>query len=80
MTRKQKVVALYILCHIILDVRNVKTKLSQQPKLWSSLNVKPLGYDLNKSVYWYFGTTKLYKEDFEKTIDVSTNSSTLNVS
>jgi len=37
------------------------------------LNVKPLGYDLNKSVYWYFGSNKLYREDFENSFDLSTN-------
>jgi len=37
------------------------------------LNVKPLGYDLNKSVYWYFGNNKLYREDFENVCNLSTN-------
>jgi len=40
------------------------------------LNVKPLGYDLNKSVYWYFGSNKLYREDFENSFDLSINNST----
>jgi len=37
------------------------------------LNVKPLGSDENKSVYWYFGSSKLYREDFENSFDISTN-------
>jgi len=36
-------------------------------------NVKPLGFDLNKSVYWYFGSNKLYREDYENSFDLSTN-------
>jgi len=44
------------------------------------LNVKPLGYDLNKSVYWYFGSNKLYREDFEKSFGLSTNLPVDNVS
>lgn len=43
------------------------------------LNVKPLGYDVNKSVYWYFGNNKLYREDFENSFDLSTDSSNLPV-
>jgi len=41
------------------------------------LNVKPLGYDLNKSVYWYFGSNKLYREDFENSFDLSNNNANL---
>jgi hypothetical protein len=42
-------------------------------EIWKELNVKPLGYDLKNSVYWYFGSTRLYKEDFENTFDLSAN-------
>lgn len=79
MTRKQKVKALYILCHIILDVKDFQDKISLRPEIWNKLNVKPIGFDLNKSLYWYFGSTRLYREDFENTADLSTNSSTPNV-
>ncbi|XP_015371582.1 PREDICTED: uncharacterized protein LOC107167169 isoform X1 [Diuraphis noxia] len=73
LTRKQKVEALYIFCNFILDVKHIQNKLSNSPNIWHMLNVKPLGYDLNKSVYWYFGNNKLYREDFEKSFDLSTN-------
>lgn len=79
MTRKQKVEALYILCHIILDVKEFQDNISLRPEIWNKLNVKPIGFDLNKSLYWYFGSTRLYREDFEDPIDLSSNSSTLNV-
>lgn len=80
LTPKQKVEALYILCHIILDVDSVQCEISIKPKSWSKFNVKPLGYDLNNSVYWYFGTTRLYREDFENKLNSPVNSSVLNVS
>lgn len=80
LTPKQKVETLFILCHIILDVDSIQYEISKKPKLWSTFNVKPIGYDLNNSVYWYFGTTKLYREDFEKKLNSSVNSSVLNVS
>jgi len=54
-------------------VKDIQNKLSKNSKLWHMLNVKPLGYDLNKSVYWYFGSDKLYREDFENSFDQSTN-------
>ncbi|CAI6365985.1 unnamed protein product [Macrosiphum euphorbiae] len=73
LTRKQKVEALYIFCNIILDVKHIQNKISSNPKIWHMLNVKPLGSDENKSVYWYFGSSKLYREDFENSFDISTN-------
>lgn len=74
LTCKQKVDALYILCHIILDVEHIQHKIYQKPEIWKQLNVKPLGYDLENSMYWYFGSTRLYKEDFENTLDLYANS------
>ncbi|XP_025202330.1 cat eye syndrome critical region protein 2-like [Melanaphis sacchari] len=73
LTRKQKVEALYIYCHLVLDVKHIQNKISNKPKMWHMLNVKPLGFDLNKSVYWYFGSNKLYREDFENVHNLSTN-------
>ncbi|XP_026820585.1 uncharacterized protein LOC113559161 isoform X1 [Rhopalosiphum maidis] len=73
LTRKQKVETLYIYCHFVLDVKHIQIKISNKPDIWHMLNVKPLGYDLNKSVYWYFGNNKLYREDFENVCDLSTN-------
>ncbi|XP_025422265.1 uncharacterized protein LOC112691988 isoform X2 [Sipha flava] len=73
LTRKQKVDTLYILCHIILDVKSIQSKMYHKREIWKELNVKPLGYDLKNSVYWYFGSTRLYKEDFENTFDLSAN-------
>lgn len=61
------------MCHISLDVETIQYKLSKKPELWRKLNIKPLGYDLYNSVYWYFGTTRLYREDIS-------NSSMLHVS
>jgi len=65
---------------MILDLPHIQKKISHKPELWHTFNVKPIGYDLNNSVYWYFGTTRLYREDFENTIDLSETSSTLYVS
>ncbi|KAF0752662.1 cat eye syndrome critical region protein 2-like, partial [Aphis craccivora] len=73
LTRKQKVEALYIYCHFILDVKHIQDKISNKPNILHMLNVKPLGYDLNKSVYWYFGSNKLYREDFDNKHDLSAN-------
>lgn len=70
MTCKQKVKALYILCHIILDYEHVQNEINKKPELWNLLNIQPIGYDLNKSVYWYFGNTRLYKEEFENVSDL----------
>lgn len=80
LTCKQKVETLYILCHLVLDVEYIQCKISNKPQLWNTLNIKPLGYDLNKSVYWYFGSTRLYREDFDNKTDMSSNSSILYVS
>lgn len=65
---------------MILDVPYIQRNISYNPKLWHTFNVKPIGYDLNYSVYWYFGTTKLYREDFSDAINLSANSSMLHVS
>jgi len=64
---------------MILDHSHIQKKISHNHKLWHTFNIKPFGYDLNNSVYWYFGTTRLYREDFENTIDLSPNSSVLHV-
>ncbi|MCV5005244.1 hypothetical protein OFM39_36855, partial [Escherichia coli] len=73
LTRKQKVEALYIFCNLILDVKDIQNKLSKKPNIRGMLNVQPLGYDQNQSVYWYFGGNKLYREDFENSFDLSTD-------
>ncbi|KAL4083406.1 hypothetical protein QTP88_028727 [Uroleucon formosanum] len=73
LTRKQKVEALYLFCNFILDVKDIQNKLANNPKILPMLNVTPLGYDLNRSVYWYFGSNKLYREDFENSVELSTN-------
>ncbi|XP_016662978.1 uncharacterized protein LOC100574715 isoform X2 [Acyrthosiphon pisum] len=70
LTRKQKVEALYIFCNFILDVKNIQNKLSNNTKIRHMLNITPLGYDLNKSVYWYFGSNKLYREDYENSTNL----------
>ncbi|XP_022179234.1 cat eye syndrome critical region protein 2-like [Myzus persicae] len=72
LTRKQKVETLYIYCNFVLDVKYIQNKISINSDIWHMLNIKPLGYDLNKSVYWYFGTNKLYREVFENSFDLST--------
>ncbi|XP_022179236.1 cat eye syndrome critical region protein 2-like [Myzus persicae] len=72
LTRKQKVEFLYIYCNIILDVRHIQNKIYNNSDIWHMLNIKPLGYDHNKSVYWYFGTNKLYREDFDHSFIMST--------
>lgn len=80
MTPKQKVEVLYIMCHIFLDIETIQLKISSKPELWHKFNIKPLGYDLNNSVYWYFGTTRLYREDYENKLELSVNSSVSHVS
>ncbi|XP_050530303.1 chromatin remodeling regulator CECR2-like isoform X2 [Daktulosphaira vitifoliae] len=64
---RKQVEVLYILGHLILDVEKVQETLNQNSEVLSKLNVKPLGYDVNKSVYWYFGGTRLYREDYDLT-------------
>lgn len=68
------------MCHIVLDVETIQHNISRKPELWHKFNIKPLGYDLNNSVYWYFGTTRLYREDYENKLELSVNSSMLHVS
>jgi len=74
LSRKQKVEALYIMCHIILDEKHFVQKIASKPHLHHTFNITPFGYDCNGSVYWYFGTDRLYREDFENKHEPTYNS------
>lgn len=80
LTQKRKVETLYLMCHLVLDIEDIQYKISLKPQAWKKFNVKPVGYDLNHSVYWYFGTTRLYREDFKDKFNFSENLSTSHVS
>lgn len=59
---RNKIQILYNLCDFRLDSKDVENKLTDIES--DSLRVEPLGYDKNKSAYWYFYGTRLYREDF----------------
>lgn len=73
MTSRQKVEVIYVLCSLMFELEQPRKifllTTIKNPKIISTLNLKPLGYDVKNSVYWYFGNDRLYREEFETVPD-----------
>ncbi|KAG5675631.1 hypothetical protein PVAND_005519 [Polypedilum vanderplanki] len=61
---RTKVEILNYLCEFRLDSSDVEVITNKFEA--DSLRIKPLGYDSNDSIYWYFFGTRLYREDIVK--------------